>query len=452
MNILTKGTLTFGMVLCLAPAGALLHDDQCLANIQAAIQTASEMCANVPVNQVCYGSGEITIEPRDNVRLVFSEPSDRVDAALLSELYLSGDPATYSVSVIRPRANLPNGALTMIAFGNVRLRNSSTISSEYVALPLHVTAPTGANVRSEPAPDAELLEQLSPGVEVLADGISPDGRWIHRYPSGWIARELLDDSAYVQLLQVISDKPQYVDLLNGYPFVPMQLIVLRSDIDDAPCTGAPDSGLIFQTPDVMPDDISTARLWVSGVNIYFHGTIFVQGDDEQELILSVLEGWARAAIPFNGRELTSGERLVYAPGEAFPQAEPYHYTRARNLPLALLPREIELPFSTGGLITPFEPGTGFLNSTPPDGVCTVAWTVDVNLRAGPGTDYPIRQGIGSGYYGQPDARAVGTDGRLWWRLADAIWLAADNTVAAGACGALALVEAPPLPVETDADV
>jgi hypothetical protein len=143
---------------------------------------------------------------------------------------------------------------------------------------------------------------------------------------------------------------------------------------------------------------------------------------------------------------TVGQNIEYTSPEDF------FYTRLRNLPLSVLPREIELPFSTGGLITPFEPGTGFLNTIPADDACTVAWTVDVNLRAGPGTDYPIRQGIGGGYYGLPDARAVGTDGRLWWRLADGIWLAADNTAAAGACGALALVEAPPLPVETDTDV
>ena len=126
----------------------------------------------------------------------------------------------------------------------------------------------------------------------------------------------------------------------------------------------------------------------------------------------------------------------------------YNYVLARNLPLALLPRPIELPFSTGGLITPFEPGTGFLNTIPADAACTVAWTANVNLRAGPGTNYPIRQGIAGGYYALPDSRAVGTDGRLWWRLADAIWLAADNTAAAGACGSLPLVDTPPLPAST----
>ena len=98
------------------------------------------------------------------------------------------------------------------------------------------------------------------------------------------------------------------------------------------------------------------------------------------------------------------------------------------------------------MIKPFAPGTGFLTTIPADAACTVAWTVDVNLRAGPGTDYPIRQGVPGGYYGNPDGRAVGSDERVWWRLAEGIWITVDNTYTAGDCeqDAVPLVDAPPL--------
>jgi hypothetical protein len=453
MKNLNRGVLAFGIALCLAPAVALLQDDQCLASIQAAIKIAGEMCASVPVNQLCYGSGTIEIQPRANVRLVFHEPGDTVDAAAVDGLQLSADPENYGIAVIRPRANLPESALTMVTFGDVTIGNGSYNSSDYIALEVTVTAREGANVRFSPSADETLLGQLAFGETMLADGRLEDGSWIRLVQGGWASAELLAGAADLSLLEIIPADPYPPG--EGSTAGPMQAIQLQSGVTDAPCADAPDSGLLLQSPGGS-EDVSVV---VNNTEILLTGTIYLQSEDgsDGKTSVSVLEGWMSfsPAVPRVNSSIGAGTYLEFetiAQDIEFGPLHDYFYTRVRNLPLALLPREIELPFSTGGLITPFEPGTGFLNTLPAEGACTVAWTVDVNLRAGPGTDYPIRQGIGGGYYGQPDARAVGTDGRLWWRLADGIWLAADNTAAAGACGALALVEAPPLPVETDTDV
>ena len=84
----------------------------------------------------------------------------------------------------------------------------------------------------------------------------------------------------------------------------------------------------------------------------------------------------------------------------------------------------ELPFSLGGVIFSFTPGTGFLQTFAADAPCVAAWTADVNLRGGPGTNYPIRRGVTGGFYGNPDARAIGSDSAVWWRLVDGVWIAA----------------------------
>jgi uncharacterized protein YgiM (DUF1202 family) len=443
-----------GLVAVLCATSAFAQDADCLALIQAAIEQARRVCAETGINEVCYGSGEIEIQPRDNMPLVFQEPGDVVDAANISELRLSGNPNSYGIAIIRPRANLPATALSMIVFGEALLYNISDAPSDFLAREVTISTQEGANVREMPSTDGAIVNHLNYGQAVLAVSRTTDSRWIRvrwnapGFTAGWVAAELLSGDFSLDLLQDSANYKGTESLLG-----PFQNSWLFTTPDNAPCSGAPDSGLIIQTPDDLPD--SEAYIFDIGIDIYFRGTLYLSGMSGEDRRISVLEGEARVGIGGDYQTVQTGT-LVHVPliqggGASGPPGsfEPYFYTRARNLPLALLPRQIELPFSMGGLIFQFEPGTGFLNTIPADGVCTVAWTADVNLRAGPGTSYPIRQGISGGYYAQPDARAVGSDGRLWWRLANEIWLAADNTAAAGACGIVIMVDAPPLPSESD---
>jgi len=240
----------------------------------------------------------------------------------------------------------------------------------------------------------------------------------------------------VNLLPILETDSQSSDIYG-----PMQIFQLHTGSDDGPCAGMPDSGILVQNPS---DSQRPGLLNINGMPINLTGTIWLQTTNEGKTRVSVLEGKAN----YTEIQWSSGENTDYGyQGDtlSITQPEDYNYAHARYLPLQLLPYEFELPFSLGGVISPFTPGTGFLNGVAADAACTVAWTVDVNIRSGPGTDYPIRRGVSGGYYSLPDARAVGTDGAVWWRLLDGIWLAANNTAAGGACGNLPLVEPPPLP-------
>jgi len=411
----------------------MAQDADCPNTFQAAVERTHELCADTPSNQVCYGNPPVQIQPRANVRLVFAQPGDQVDMGAVESLTTSAaDNDTLGLAFLNARGNFPNSSFTMIAFGSVTLQNESHAASDFSIISMRVTAPEGANVRELPSTDAYLLQ---PGYDfgdtVIAYGRLEDSSWI-RLGDGWVRADLVESDDDISLLNVLP--PDYHDY-EGL-FGPMQDFSLTTGTADSPCAGAPESGLLVQATH------EETVVQVNGWPIVVSGTAWLQSDEDGLIVVSVLEGTAgNADILLNAGEKF---RFGYLEGDWFVgEPETYDYVRARNLPLLLLPRQIELPFSTGGLITSFEPGTGFLNTIPADGPCTVAWTVDINLRAGPGTNYPIRQGVSGGYYAQPDARAVGTDGRLWWRLAEDVWLAADNTAAGGACGTLPLVEAPP---------
>jgi uncharacterized protein YraI len=440
---LRRLTLPF-ITLLLTVSLVAAQNADCVAGVQAIIEAAQAACPNVGINEVCYGSAPLTVQPRPNVRLNFSEPGDIATLAAVESLIGSpfdAEAGEGAVAIMNIRANLLEGAVRLVAFGDFEIQNLSHMSADFIALPVRSRYTTGTNVRSLPSPESEVVGALRAGEFYAAVGRTEDAAWVMLQTGGWAAVDALLSDHDLTALAVVESDTSFEDAdLDGTLYGTMGAVQLRTGLDDAPCAGAPDSGLLVQSPDGQ----NTPLIRVNGLPVEFSGTVLFQTTPERKTVLTVLEGEARSAA-FN--KLSGGQQLVYGyQGEIIQAAAPttYNYARARYLPLALLPREIELPFSLGGLIYPFVPGTGFLNTIPADGTCTVAWAGDVNVRSGPGTNYPIRQGVPGGYYAEPDARAVGTDGRVWWRLAEAIWLSADTTVGAGACGTLPLVDPPPL--------
>lgn len=409
----------------------------CPTIAQTIIDSARQSCTEVGHNETCYGNAEVTVQPRPNIRLDFSQPGDVVTLSALESLSTSVfDPEskTWGLALLNMRVNLTEGHLSGVLFGQVEMTNDSQASSDFLALEITIADPTGANLRAQPSADGTIVRQLFSGDRVSAIGRLADGSWL-RIADGWVSADVIRSAADLSLLPVMASDSQVDDV-----YAPMQSFRVRTAADDSPCTGAPDSGLLIQTPVNVSTD-----LLVNGAAINVTGTLLLQTTADGKTIMSVLEG---EVIYADTQSLTPAQQIQYGfQGDTIEYSSPqdYDYANARYLPLGLLPREFERPFSLGGVIFPFTPGTGFLQTIPAEGQCTAAWAVDVNLRAGPGTNYPIRRGVASGFYGLPDARAVGSDGAIWWRLFEGVWIAADNTATAGACGTLPLVAPPPLP-------
>ena len=69
---------------------------------------------------------------------------------------------------------------------------------------------------------------------------------------------------------------------------PMQAFFFRSGIGDAQCEGAPDSGLLIQTP----KGAQKIEFTVNEVNITLASTAYLQAQPGDDLIINVVEGQA----------------------------------------------------------------------------------------------------------------------------------------------------------------
>jgi hypothetical protein len=428
------------LIFLLSAARLVAQSADCPASVQSAFAAARKACASMEINEICYGSGTLKTTFRSS-GASFKEAGDTAKLGALKSVEASPFDAhigDYSVAVMRPRANLPDNALTLIAFGDVQLQNASDKSSDFIALPVLAKTPEGVNVRAAPKPDAAVVARLLVGQTANAVARLKDGSWI-LLTDGWASAEVLKSAADLSLLEIA---PPDTNPPGDWLYGPMQAFTLRTEIDDAPCAQASDSGALAQTP----DGAGEIALMVNGIPLAFEGTIYLQGSPTGETAVSILEGQARYGD--NPHEYSAGARLQLgldsnkAP-KLLAIPDDYHYSRARHLPLTLLPHQFDLPFSLGGLTKPFTPG-GFLTTVGANDPCVIAWNVAVNVRAGPGTEYPLRQGVPANYYAHPDARATASDGVLWWRLAEGIWIRSGIVTPAGACLNLPKAEIPPL--------
>ncbi len=433
-----KISLIIAMLLAIfAPA---LAQDDCAVLFQEAVDTTQQVCADTGSNQVCYGNAPAAPDPRPNVRLVWAEPGDIVDASALAGFSTEAfepESGEWGIALAKVRANLPEDAVTLLAFGDVQVENASDAPSDYVLLSVAVAATTGVNVRAEPDESAALVNTLLTGEMVKTAGRTADSDWLWVIAggvSGWVSAPLMRADYDVALLPVRDPAQTDIFLYGTLQAFNFEMTTPGK----RPCSTAPDGGILLQTPDTERE----VTLITNNLELVTAGTVWLQIPAPAEVLVSVLEGSARVG----GQVVEAGSRAHFVfRGRGFELSalEEYAFVRARYLPLPLLPREFALPFALGDVIFPFEPGSGFLTSISADADCVAAWAGDVNLRGGPGTNYPLRRGVPGGYYAYPDARA--TNGGVWWRLADGIWVAANVTVTAGACGALPLVDPPPLP-------
>jgi hypothetical protein len=84
--------------------------------------------------------------------------------------------------------------------------------------------------------------------------------------------------------------------------------------------------------------------------------------------------------------------------------------------------------------TPSETGS----SAGSDG-CTVSNSGDVNQRSGPGTDFERAGTLAAGTSASVDGQATGTDGFVWWRLSEDVWVRSDVVSETGNCESVPVV-------------
>ena len=139
-------------------------------------------------------------------------------------------------------------------------------------------------------------------------------------------------------------------------------------------------------------------------------------------------------------EADEDDRIIPAEPAAAPLV--YDYDMMLSLPLDLLSENTSLGIDIYTLVTP-RPSNG---ESPIAGMALDApckFTVGqsgANIRSKPGTDGAIIAAMAYRESAEPIARAIGSDGLPWWKLAESVWIRVDTTVTGGDCTTVPLVQ------------
>ncbi len=423
----------------------LAQADACPALVNAAYAAAALECAEVAPGETCYGNRPLNVTALASGN--FTRPGHRISGVQsLESGAMNTAVGEWGLAVLNIPANAPGQEVTMVVIGALTLENASTQQTPVRTLPARVTFAAGANLRAEPGEDSELIAALLAGQTVPAVGKLADGSWFRLLledgRSGWVRADLI----------AVPDEPGWLpaivpgDLVPESLYNPLMAFNFDTGVDDAPCSAAPESGLLLQTTQPV-------SLLINGVDVQMDGTLYVQSP--RELVINVLEGTAQVTSGGETQTTDAGNRIRvrYDPaGDSWttPRSpEPYYYARMQVLPFDVLPREIAAPeFNLLGVVTPAAPGQPLLGGITENSACTVAALNEVRLRLGPGREYPIQGALYASETAHADAQAMGSDGFIWWRLGGLVWVRDDIILDAGSCDDLPVVDPPPLPTET----
>lgn len=436
-------------ILSLLAALASAQASSCPAMQDRAFANLASACAEQELNSICLGHPTVSLARLPDVAAVaFSQPGDQAAASSVDWFSASSEDKTWGAARILfeayPPADLEAQTAALLAFGDVALFPSSSLSPPATLLDFTVAAAQGANLRAEPNTDAPVMRTLANRASLKAAGVNDDGTWIQVYvtpeESGWISRELLEGD--VNQLQSAPRDNASRPLWSRW-----QVFDFRSGIDDAPCPGAAGSGILLQSNQFQPP----RQFWLNGLDIRLNGVAFLQAQIDAGMSIYVLDGEATITVP-DARTLVKSGFYTQVPlgvaedgsprsagAPAAPSA--YDYQSMLSLPIDALhyPSRVGLDPYT---IIRRRPSSG---QSPLEGMSTeapckiTAGTFGANIRSYPDPDAPIIAVMGHRESADPVSRAIGGDDLLWWKLAERVWIRIDATVTGGKCSAVPLI-------------
>ncbi len=337
------------LLLCSPSLSAAQAESTCPEIVAAALQATAGACGALGRNQACYGNFTLQTEFQANIEPPqFDAVGDLVNVADIESLRLSSmsmDDHSWGVALMKIQANLPDTLpgqnVLFVLFGNVQIETAADPAGEPFTLAL--VAAQNANVRAAPSTQSAVVGGLSVGETVSADGRLADSSWIRiQTPdgSGWVSTTLLQGDE-VDALPVVDSAGA---MTNLPVFGPMQAFYLETGLGDAPCTEAPASGILIQTPQRQQ-----VMLTVNEVALTFGSTAYLQAQPSGFMTVSVVEGavsaraygveqWVPAGmytrIPLDAQGIAAGA----------PEApQPYDPTALAALPVSLLTEPITIP-------------------------------------------------------------------------------------------------------------
>lgn len=417
-----------------------------------ALANIVDACAEQEAGTLCLGHATVTpvLRPAaDNVARL-DAPGDTLAIDAIDWLSVSNEDLTWGAA----RALFPALAgdaleartAALLAIGNVALFLPDSAELPATLADVNVTAAQGANLRALPGLDAPVIATLAVSRALKAVGRSRGGGWLLVYATpdlrGWIS-DLVVSAPPVLLPALSSDYPT-VPL-----WLPWQRFDFRSGLDDAPCAGAPGSGILLQTPKFIPP----RAFQINGARVFLSGAAWLQAQVSSGMFIHVIDGRARVITAEGSVSVRSGKYTTVAlqsdddgallPAGAPAPPQPYAYHELVTLPIEALPYRAKVSLNVYTIAEPAPAdGSGPLDALSTDAPCKFsAGLAGANIRSRPDPEASIIAVLVHRESAAPIARAIGADSLPWWKLADSIWVRVDATVSAGACNAIPLLRA-----------
>ncbi|MBK8026175.1 MAG: SH3 domain-containing protein [Chloroflexi bacterium] len=457
MAVLVLAILTIGMTVQSVRAQ---NAQTCPGTIEQAFSRALTTCQSATAaDGTCFGAGNVVVEARVAASF-FEQPGDRVRLDDIRLIRTVSAAPSWSTAFLKLHASFHRSqgrTTTMWLFGNTLFANNSRRAPE-----LEVVTTATALLRSRPDQSSEVIRQVPVNTTLTANGRTTSGGWIRVFTPdldamSWVSSNSVSSGGL--LLESVEDPEA------GYAR-PFLFNFLSSGQDDAPCEGAPESGLLVQTADTR----GQYPLVSNNTLMYISGTVFLQAKPGGTFNLNVIEGSVAVttdlqnlddatrfiAVPTGSRVLISLDEVGLASTQDL-VPEPYDVTDFVGLHLNRLPRPISAvsePLSIEQIATqsadaaiPVVPTSDTVIQAIPtvDATCRRAMRINDILYAGPGSFYEATGQLLSGAVVVPSMQALDPDGNTWWQIISGDWVKRESVRERGVCEAIpfADAEAPP---------
>lgn len=413
---------------------AFSQEDTCPTLERAAVSEARIWCNETQTGEACYGNSPVSADTEG-----FQAAGDRVLLNEVGSLTTTSDTENnlYGVSLLRTLAYAPDAwagqSVTLVLLGDVMLTNAAEAVPHEVVT---ISAAQGVNVRALPTEEGRVITPLFQGEAVMLTGQTADASWLRLLlpdgQTGWIVSSAVESiSADLPVVDADSAAPEAI-------YTPFADFQLQTGMGDSRCAEAWESGLLLQS-----SGENLVSLRVNGEVLLLNGTVFLQTNEEDKTIVSVIAG-----------EVQLGEVVVsegYEFALTLPEnAQPYDFASLAYLPTEILPQYVYIGIDLTTIITPAPQvdRSPIAEVLATDRCIITTGSGGANLRGGPGREFAIRGVMDFRETAYPVGRTMGSDGAIWWELAQNVWISAATTVTGGDCVAVPQSQRIPVPPPT----
>lgn len=336
------------------PVAEMTEDPECPALVSTALDLSQNRCDATGINEACYGFVMIESESRAGADSL-ERPGDIVSINDILTLQLSGlDVSTgqwgvleFKVEAIVDETTAETATtaqdVQFVVFGDTQISDAG----EFV----QVTPIENTFVYFLPD-GSEVIDELEAGTPEVASARLVGDEWL-RIPIvledgtasvGWVRTADLSFTSDLSILPELTFEEALEPPELTSTFGPMQAFVFTSGLDDAPCSAAPNSGMLIQTP----EGVASVTIVMDEVVIQLSGTGFIQAQEDGEIRFDILDGEAQVTADGETRTAIEGQSVsvdldengqpIGAPNDP----EPLDLDNIQSLPTDQLDDEVEI--------------------------------------------------------------------------------------------------------------